>query len=739
MKDETMSKPLHVLMVEDSEADALLIIGEIKKGGYDPEYDRVETAETMRTALREKTWDVILCDYRLPHFNGLAAITLLKETNIDIPLIIVSGTIGEETAVECMRLGARDYIMKDNLPRLASAVERELKEAETRRQRKRAEEKTITLLTAVQEEKIKLSALIDSMTDEVWFADTQKIFTIANPSALKQFCIDPNQIIEVERLAKSLVVLRPDGSERPVEESPPLRALLGEVVMNQEEIVKIPASGEFRYRQVNASPVRDSAGNIIGSVSVVRDITERKQNEAQLRESKALIETVVENVPLMIFLKESKDLRFVIFNRAGEELLGYDRRDLMGKNNLDLFPPEQAAHFMAKDREVLDGEGGMLDIPEELIQTAGKGERILHTRKVCIRGSDGATKFLLGISEDITERKLMEESIQKTSLDLIAILDNLPFLAWLKDSEGRFLVVNEPFALSCGLSSANDLIGKTDLDIWPKQLAEAYRADDLEVMRNRQKKNVEEPISDRGEEKWFETHKAPLHDSKGNVTGTTGFSRDITERKRAETELRQTLESLRRAVNTTIQVMVSAVEVRDPYTSGHQTRSADVARAIATEMGLPKEKIESIRMAGSIHDIGKLSIPAEILSKPSKLSEIEFSLIKEHPHKGFEMLKDVESPWPLAEIIYQHHERMDGSGYPRNLKGEEILMEARILTVADVVEAMASHRPYRAGLGIDAALNEIEKNRGIFYDDAVADACLRLFREKGFQLATASV
>jgi putative nucleotidyltransferase with HDIG domain len=181
--------------------------------------------------------------------------------------------------------------------------------------------------------------------------------------------------------------------------------------------------------------------------------------------------------------------------------------------------------------------------------------------------------------------------------------------------------------------------------------------------------------------------------------------------------------------------MVSAVEVRDPYTAGHQLRSADLARAIATEMGLPQKKVDGIRMAGSIHDIGKLSIPAEILSKPIKLTNLEFSLIKEHSRSGYEMLKDVESPWPLAEIVYQHHERMDGSGYPRNLKGDDILMEARIMAVADVVEAMASHRPYRAGLGIDAALSEIEKNRGIFYDDAVADACLRLFREKGYQLS----
>jgi len=227
---------------------------------------------------------------------------------------------------------------------------------------------------------------------------------------------------------------------------------------------------------------------------------------------------------------------------------------------------------------------------------------------------------------------------------------------------------------------------------------------------------------------------APIRDDNGELIAAIETLQDITDRKRAEKKLEETLENLRKSMGTTIQVMVSTVEARDPYTAGHQLKSANLARAIATEMGLSQEKIEGIRMAGSIHDIGKISIPAEILSKPTKLSEIEFALIKEHAHRGFEMLKNVESPWPLAEIVYQHHERMDGSGYPRNLKGEEILMEARILTVADVVEAMESHRPYRPGLGIEAALNEIEKNRGIFYDATVVDACLSLFREKGFQL-----
>jgi len=246
--------------------------------------------------------------------------------------------------------------------------------------------------------------------------------------------------------------------------------------------------------------------------------------------------------------------------------------------------------------------------------------------------------------------------------------------------------------------------------------------------------NPEYEIIERdGKGVWVKLTTKYNYDSEG-LAGANVVVHDIDDLKRAEEKLKDTLEGLRKAVSTTIQVMVSAVEARDPYTAGHQLRVADLARAIATEMGLPQDTIDGIRMAGSIHDIGKLSIPAEILSKPGKLSDVEFSLIKEHSRKGYEMLKDVESPWPLAEIVYQHHERMDGSGYPRNLKGDEILMEARIMAVADVVEAMASHRPYRPGLGIGAALEEIEKNRGTFYDEAVANACLRLFREKGFQL-----
>jgi len=194
------------------------------------------------------------------------------------------------------------------------------------------------------------------------------------------------------------------------------------------------------------------------------------------------------------------------------------------------------------------------------------------------------------------------------------------------------------------------------------------------------------------------------------------------------------MEKLRNTLRGTIQVISRAVEMKDPYTAGHQRRSADLARAIATEMGLSADRRDFVRIACAIHDIGKISIPAEILAKTTTLNDLEFNLIKTHAQAGYEILKDVEFPWPVADVILQHHERLDGSGYPLGVKGKELLLEARIIAVADVVESMVSHRPYRPALGIEAALEEITLNRDTLYDPKVVDACLKLFREKGYKM-----
>lgn len=203
---------------------------------------------------------------------------------------------------------------------------------------------------------------------------------------------------------------------------------------------------------------------------------------------------------------------------------------------------------------------------------------------------------------------------------------------------------------------------------------------------------------------------------------------------RAGVEQRAAGEKLRRSLEGTIGAVAATMESRDPYTAGHQRRVAVLASAIATEMGLAASAVEGIHFGALIHDLGKIQVPAEILSKPTRLSKLEFDLIKEHARAGYEIIKGIDFPWPIALMVWQHHERLDGSGYPQGLKGEAISPEARILAVADVVEAMSSHRPYRPGLGVDAALREIEDKRGKWFEPAAVDACLRLFREKQFSL-----
>jgi len=209
---------------------------------------------------------------------------------------------------------------------------------------------------------------------------------------------------------------------------------------------------------------------------------------------------------------------------------------------------------------------------------------------------------------------------------------------------------------------------------------------------------------------------------------------DITEQRVAEQKIRSYVKQLETAMHGTLQAVANVVEAHDPYTAGHDRRVGIIAADIAREMGWSEEKSNTLMLIGLVHDIGKMSIPAEILSKPSRLSAIEFELVKTHAEQGYQILKDVEFPLPIARIIREHHERMDGSGYPQGLKGDEILLESRIITVSDVLEAMASHRPYRASLGIEKALHEIESHRVEHFDPEVVDAVLRLFREKGYHL-----
>ena len=458
-----MDKSIRVLIVDDCADDGLLLLRKLKKGGYSPTYEQVDTAEAMSKALDKQKWDVILCDNSMPTFDASSALELYKGKGLDLPFIIVSGTIADETAVAAMKAGAHDYIMKGNLARLSSAIDRELR--------------------------------------------------------------------------------------------------------------------EFKNRQ------------------------ERRITEIQLIKSEEKYRTLFEDSRDAIYLND-KEGGLIDFNRSTLELFGYSGEEMLGINTKSVFVN-----------------------PDEY-------------------------------------QRLQDEIAQKGSVR--------EFEAKLCKKDGT--------KIDCLITST------------------------VRLARDK------------------------------SIIGYQGIVRDISELASNRKQLEKTLKELRKVLGGTIEAMALTVETRDPYTAGHQRRVSNLARSIAAEMGVSEDQIQGIRLAGVIHDVGKISVPGEILSKPGKISTNEFGIIKEHPQVGYNILKTVDFPWPIAQIVLQHHERMDGSGYPDGISGDNILIEARILAVADVVEAMASHRPYRPALGIDIALREISKNRGSFYDLNAVDACLRLFNEKGYRL-----
>ena len=240
-----------------------------------------------------------------------------------------------------------------------------------------------------------------------------------------------------------------------------------------------------------------------------------------------------------------------------------------------------------------------------------------------------------------------------------------------------------------------------------------------------------------GQIRWISGHGRLRADGPNGQKNLVGIIQNISERKQAELERETALGQLKKTLEGSIKAIARTIETRDPYTAGHQERVAQLAQAIAVELGLDEARIEGLGFGGLIHDIGKISVPAELLSTPRRLRPLEMELIRGHAQVGYDIIKDIDFPWPVGDMILQHHERLDGSGYPQGLKDPEILYEAKILSVADVVEAMSSHRPYRPGFGIDVALEHIRESRGTLYDAKAVDACLLLFRDKGFTFKTA--
>ncbi len=514
-------------------------------------------------------------------------------------------------------------------------------------------------------------------------------------------------------------------------------------------------NGTKRLVEINESPLKNAKGEVSGIVGAIRDVTESKRAQEELqkaisqaREGEQTLHALMGHVPVGITIADAPDVRIRMVSRYGIELTGRSREVLKGisvnkhSQQWDIYCTDGLTPAKNEDLPLTRAtQKGELVTDEEWVLGNASGERISI---LCNAGPirDDAGNITGGIIawRDITERKKADEAILRSKLLLQSVIDSTPDWMYVKDFQHRFLLVNRSFAEAQN-TNPPDIIGKADTDFFSEELClgnpdkgiAGFHTDDLQAFQGHIVHNPRNLITwADGSLHIYDTYKIPLTDQSGKIYGAMVYSRDVTERQKAEDDREAAIRSLQKTLGSMIGTISKIVEMRDPFTAGHQKRVSQLAGAIARGMNLSEEQIENLVMAAKIHDIGKMYVPSDILSKPGRLSEMEFSLIKTHVQGSFDILQDIEFTQPVAMMALQHHERLDGSGYPNGLKGPEILIEAKILAVADVVEAMSSYRPYRPALGMEKAREEITRNKGILYDPDAVDICLKLLEEGGF-------
>ena len=448
--------------------------------------------------------------------------------------------------------------------------------------------------------------------------------------------------------------------------------------------------------------------------------------------------------PLIIDPQVLEPLREMVFtldrrgnveqaNQAAFRIFGYTKKDLdKGINILDLITPKEKNKAKNHFNKIIKGKKVKFS-PYTALKKDGSTFPMLVNGKL-IRDSGGKPQNIIGVAIDITDYKNLEEKLKEVEKEYKTVFDTNGSAVAIINKEDTISMINPEFEKLSGYSK-REVEGKLKWTkfISPLDLKRLRKYHQIRMV-NPQKapKDYKFKFVDRqGQEREVFAKVSLISGTKESIASLI----DISIQNEIEGKLTESLEELTKTLEGTINIVASIVEKRDPYTSGHQKRVAKLANAIAQEMKLTEDRLKAINIAASIHDLGKISTPAEILSKPDHITEAEFSIIKEHPQIAYDIINLVDFPLPVAEIILEHHERVDGTGYPQGLNGNEILLEAKILAVADVVEAMASHRPYRPALGIKIALIEIKKESGIYYDPQVVSACLKVFGAKKFSFA----
>jgi len=620
----------------------------------------------------------------------------------------------------------------------------------------------------LQKSEEQLRGVLNASDEIIFVKDLNGCYTLANAVFSEQFKRPLEEILgktDAELFSKEEAKLLREIDRRVLETGEPGTC----------EDVLTMGGEEFIFKTTKV-PLRNKVGKIIGLCGFANDITERKQAEELLRESEARYRLLFEKIADAVFITGFEG-EILEANPAASEQTGYSHDELIGMNIMEDLAAEEPAITYDKAKEQL-ARGETVYFEEKKRRKDGA---IYYTGCAVTQIEYKGRPATLSVNRDITERKRAEEALRRER-DLAAALEEATAaLTATLDFEEVLDRILEEVGRVVPNDAANIMLIEGDearIVRWrgyerfgvEKFLAKVV-FHILEVRNLKQMRENIEPIVipdtttypgwlDVPVQRWLRSYAAAPIIVRGEVIGflnvdsaTPGFftkdhaeilrafanhaaatienarlyekvQQELTERVQAEEELKGSFVQLAETVSR-------ALESHDPYTAGHQRRVAELARATGEKMGLDKEQLMGLYIGGLLHDIGKISIPGEILTYPGKLTEAEWRLIRAHTRRGYEILKDTKFPWPVAEIALQHHERLDGSGYPQGLKGEEIFLEARILAVADVVEAMASHRPYRPAHGIKAALIEIVRNKGKLYDPEVVDACLSVF-EKGF-------
>jgi PAS domain S-box-containing protein len=701
-----------------------------------------------------KIWDIISPE-SMDHCMGLFKRVMAGEHVSDIETVFVAKD-GNLIAVE----GNAHCRFAEGKPVSTQGFFRDVTK------RKRAEE-------ALRQSEVRYRTILEEMEEGYFEVDVHGNFTVINDATCRVLGYPREEIIGVNYrvfVTEEYVDAVYQAFNQIYQTGTPIQQFTWEV---------LGKDGGRRFIEASLSRLQDQEGRLIGFRGVGRDITERKRAEESLRQSeeryRALFNSKLDGMCVM-----DETMKVLLVNQAAVDIFGFDSIDeALGANPFDFIPVEERERVLdIVKKDMFEND---LRQVNEFRLTNKSGKDIWVGAIGTLTEYQGKLAGLISF-RDITDRKMAEDKVKKLYSLQMAIRYINESLLKVDDEPALFeqvchFLTDVEFIKFCWICLADK--GSRELkpvaysgfeDGYLSSLkirlgSSTYKSGCMGIaIKTRQPCAVADIENDpkftlrreaalkRG---YASSLAVPLiHDNEvigalGVYSGSKGAFGDAEidflaeaaadvalgiRTLRLRRELQQSLDSLGKALEGTVSALASVAEVRDPYTAGHQQRVTRLAVAIATEMGLPREQIEGIHVAGTLHDVGKLYIPAEILSKPGKLNEVEFNMVKMHSQAGYDILKTVEFPWPVAQIVLQHHERLDGSGYPQGLSGEDILLESKILAVADVVEAMASHRPYRPSLGMGQALDEISKKSGILYDPKVVDACFRLFYEKEFKL-----